>query len=487
MGTIHKVLDRALLRSVASKRLIPNQEDGSARDRFVAEAQITSQLEHPHIVPVHDLGTDEAGQPHFTMKLVRGETLARLMRTAAYDVTSEQGVRPFLYVLLKVCDAVSYAHSRRVVHRDLKPDNIMVGDHGQVYVMDWGVALPLAGEAEAAGDEDVVRLTDQVTLASARCEGMVIGTPGYMAPEQAWGRTAEIDERTDVFLLGGILYEALTRHPPHQAVFTDEGLELARNVPVPPPETVAAGHRSLPPALCRVAMRALAPDKADRYRSVGEMKQDLETYLRGGTWFGVQEFSAGALIIRQGDDADAAYIISRGQCEAVLDRDGSTVSLRRMGPGEVFGEAGIFTSKPRTASVLAVTDVEAVVVTRDQLEDELRLGSWTGAFVRTLAHRFRELDAQLSQAQERFCSDEIVLRVVEHVAVTGVPAAQGGREASWRACLDQLVSSGLYAAGQVERALAGAPHLRVDAARDVVTLTCRGCAPQPPGKPSGRP
>ena len=466
MAAIHKVLDRELVRHVARKRLVADADSPGARARFLAEAQITSQLEHPNIVPVHDVGVDEHGDVCFTMKLVKGLTLSQLMRTPDYDVASEQGVNRFLGVLVKVCDAVSFAHSRHVVHRDLKPDNVMVGDHGQVYVLDWGLAMLQADGDTVALDEEAVRLGGEALHGEAPSEGTVIGTLAYMAPEQAQGRSRDVDARTDVFLLGGILYEALTRRSPHQPVFVNEALDIARACEVAPPEQVVPRHRSLPPGLCRIAMKALQKQREDRYQTVQAFKQDLETFLRGGSWFGVREFEAGCLLIREGDEADAAYVITKGECDVFCTRDGRRVDLRRMGPGEVFGEAGIFTSKPRSASVVAVTEVETVVVTRECLEDGLRMDSWSGAFVRTLAHRFRELDGLLSATQERLSDSEVLVRVFDHVAFHGVPGPGNTRAAAWRS----LQASLGCPPEQVARVLAASPRLRVDVEGDRVTV-----------------
>ena len=195
MGRIHPATDRNLLRHVAMKRLAPAfAREPFYRDGFVAEAQITGQLEHPNIVPVHELSIDEKGVPYFTMKLVQGVSLAAWLRDPSRPVGSTERLEHGIEILLKVCDAVAYAHHRGVIHRDIKPENIMVAEFGQVYLMDWGLARllktrPASGQAaqmEASGP---------------------VGTPGYMAPEQARGNPADMDERSDVFGLGAVLYE----------------------------------------------------------------------------------------------------------------------------------------------------------------------------------------------------------------------------------------------------------------------------------------
>jgi serine/threonine-protein kinase len=389
MGRIMRVDDRRLRREVAAKVLASATGAGEARLRFVEEAQITGQLEHPNIPPVHDLWLDERGELCFTMKLVRGRTLTQILAERSPAERTDRELEDLLRILLKVCDAVSYAHSRGVVHRDLKPDNVMVGSHGQVYVMDWGCALILGG----AGGDAVSVERDPATQPIDK-PGDVVGTISYLAPEQARALASRINERTDVYQLGGVLYEILTRRPPHPAREFLKCVKQAQANDVEAPQDVVAPAR-LPPALCRVATRALSTAPEDRFASVADFKRDLEQVMRGGWWFTTQQYPAGALVIREGEPADSAYIISAGTCEAFHEVDGKRVALRRMGTGDTFGETAIFTSRPRTASVVAVEPLTVVVVTREALGRALAGDWWLGMFVRSLAERFRDVDGQL--------------------------------------------------------------------------------------------
>jgi serine/threonine-protein kinase len=297
-------------------------------------------------------------------------------------------------VFLRVCDAVAFAHSRGVIHRDLKPANIMVGSHGQVYVMDWGVAML----REAPRPSDGAKLPRVQGSGDTLPEafGSTTGTPVYMAPEQARGAVSEIDERTDVYGLGGILYQLLTQRAPHEASTVEEALQLARHGEIPAPADVIA-DATLPPFLCRIATKALASQRQNRYASVDELKRDVEAFLRGGGWFAQHRFAAGTPIVTEGDDADAAYIITQGQCELHKFVDGESRMVRLLGPGDVFGETAIFSASTRTATVIARNEVMALVVTRAALERELDRSDWLRAFVRALAERFVELDRQVSR------------------------------------------------------------------------------------------
>lgn len=391
MSQIRTVFDRVILREVAMKVLAPDRTFEELA-RFVEEAQITGQLDHPNIVPVHDLEADESGLPtRFTMKLVRGVTLFERLRECEGRDLGAHEIEELLGIILKVCDALSFAHSRGVLHRDLKPSNIMIGSHGQVYVMDWGIALLRDG---ARPSESSAAALQRAAETLREAPGTLSGTPSYMAPEQAKGLTHALDERTDVYGLGGLLYHVLTGRPPHDGESADDDLRLARRGEVPEPSLVAKS-RHLPPLLCRIAMKALAPEPSERHQSVAELKGELEAFLRGGGWFVQKRFAPGAVIVREGDDADAAYIVTKGQCELSRMVDGERRFVRLLGAGDVFGETAIFGSSKRTATISAQSEVVALEVTRDALERELDRSLWLRAFVEAVAERFVELDRAL--------------------------------------------------------------------------------------------
>ena len=427
MASVRRAVDKQIGRSLAMKVFAPaGPHPDEAALRFVQEGQINGQLDHPNIVPVHQLAFDDSGRPaFFTMKLVRGRPLGGLVDERNLASPSERELERLLRILLQVCDAVSFAHSRGVVHLDLKPDNVMVGTHGQVYVMDWGCARVLG----AATDDDSQAL--RVTARPRPREGSVLGTFAYMAPEQALGRVRELDGRTDVFALGAILYRLLTKRPPYQGATYREVLKLAQKGAVrPPAEVVPAGAR-VSAELARIAMKALAADMGSRHATVDDLKGDLEAFLRGGSWLAQRTYPAGAVVAREGEPGDEAFIVTRGRCEAVKEEAGRVVTLREMGPGAVFGEAALVTSQPRTATLVAREDLTVLVVSRQALEDELCLDSWSGVFVRALAERFRDLDHQLDQARRDARDARLVQWVRERVLSSGRPAGPGRWEASW--------------------------------------------------------
>jgi eukaryotic-like serine/threonine-protein kinase len=282
MGRIVTATDANIDRVVAMKLLIRGSEEQLGLQlRFTEEAQITGQLQHPNIVPVYDLGTHTDGQLYFTMKLVSGRTLRDILRKLRRrdEATAESFSRVrLLNAFQQVCMGIAYAHSRGVVHRDLKPSNIMFGDFGEVLVMDWGLAKIL-GTKMGSTEEKVTSHREQLSRWATR-HGEVIGTPGYMPPELALGQLDEVDERSDVYSLGSILYELLTLRAPYTGRDARTILrKMLRERVVPPRER--APERDIPVELEQVCMRCLAKDLQHRYGSVLELHAEVQRFLDG--------------------------------------------------------------------------------------------------------------------------------------------------------------------------------------------------------------
>jgi tRNA A-37 threonylcarbamoyl transferase component Bud32 len=390
MGAVYRVKDRNLLREAAMKVLNPSL---AARTRylhrFLGEAQIQAQLEHPNILPVHELALDSEGTSYFTMRFVKGRTLAAWIReaSAARSLATQQ--RDMLSAFVRICDAVAFAHSRGVIHCDIKPENIIVEDFGAVYLMDWGLArlVGRSGSGKAA-----VAVSPEVW--SAVTSSGVIGTPAFMSPEQARGEADRLDERTDVYGLGAVLHAIITGRAPHAAPDADAIVARAKLGRVDLPRT-GADDLPLPSGIRAVLSKALAPEPAGRYVDPTSLKADVERFLRGGLAFPARRYPAGARIVTEGEMGDAAFVIEDGLCTAFKTVQGQRRTLRQMGPGAVFGETAVLSPGTRTASVEATTDAVVRVVTREALEEGVGLGSVFGSFVVALAERFRELDQQL--------------------------------------------------------------------------------------------
>jgi serine/threonine-protein kinase len=285
MGTVLKAFDGDLRRWVAMKVVRPEVARSKEHlGRFIEEAQICGQLEHPNIPPVHEMGVDQQSHVYFTMKLVKGRTLHEIARDLSLgrpEVRREFTPIRLAQIVQQAAMGVHYANVRGVVHRDLKPENIMVGDYGEVLVMDWGLA-------KVIGEESSVQLFGEDLVMTARTEsglhtlaGVVQGTPSYMSPEQARGQLDRIDARTDVFGLGAVLYELLCYQPPYRGRTVQEILDLARTGTPPPPSRVAPKRTFIPADLEAICVKALAAEREDRYADAREFQQDLQSYIEG--------------------------------------------------------------------------------------------------------------------------------------------------------------------------------------------------------------
>jgi len=292
MGRIVAVEDRFLGRVVARKELLPGPGGtppvAPAAGRFLREARITARLDHPNIVPIHEIGRRSDGTLYYTMKRVRGSSLTEVIQTCQ---TLEQRLA-LLPHFVDLCNAIAYAHSQGVLHRDIKPQNVMVGAFGETLVLDWGLARVDSDDPElptSRSDRTLQQLAVGMTMA-----GSVMGTPAYMSPEQASGHQDKIDERSDVWSLGMVLYEIIAGRTPFEGLATTAVIAKVVEGEVKPIQEVEPG---VPRDLAAAVSKALAPNRDDRYAGASDLLDDVESWRTGGL-VGAHSYSSKEQLVR---------------------------------------------------------------------------------------------------------------------------------------------------------------------------------------------
>jgi CRP-like cAMP-binding protein len=232
-----------------------------------------------------------------------------------------------------------------------------------------------------------------------------------------------------VFSLGALLYRILSGQPPYLADAVEDLLRLAEQAAIPYPQTLRP-ELSMPQRLCDIAMQALAADPDDRYATVDALVSEVQAFLHGDGRFHQEQFEAGALVIREGDSGDAAYVVGEGRCVAFKMVDGVRRNLREMGPGDVFGETAILTEGRRTASVEALEPLVVTVVTRQSLEQEIGQCHWMGRVVRSLAERFRDVDERHTLVRTMLDESKLTLEIMRYLALNAT-GTKKRRAAPW--------------------------------------------------------
>ncbi len=418
MGAIYKVFDQDLKRISVLKIVLPGVlADTFLFRRFIEEARITGKLEHPNIIPVHDLGILEDNRLFFSMKFVEGESLSSILkkiRDRREKYLVEYNRFRLLTIFRKVCDAIAFAHSKNFIHRDIKPDNIMVGPYGEALLMDWGLARSVDKNDEDHTDDDESGESnnyegdvDGDDIMKTRY-GVVKGTPAYMSPEQAKGLVVEIDHRSDIYLLGATLYAIATLNVPFVGNDIYEILANAENGNFIPPAR-RAPELEIPLELCRIIEKAMAYEKEDRYQTVEELSHDLDDLMSGNIGSIKKIFSAGEYLMREGEEGHEAYVILTGRVEVTTMVRGKQLKLIDLTKGDVIGEMALILQAPRTATVKATEYTEVVLITDDTMKQGLgQLPPWMGKVIDSLAERLRVANANMHPLSTADCNYHVL-------------------------------------------------------------------------------
>lgn len=477
MGAILAAKEATIERTVAMKVML----DASSPDdlvRFVAEAKVTGQLEHPNIVPVHELGVDENDQVFYTMKFVRGITLRKVLESLAEEdeaTVQKYPLGALLTIFQKVCDAIAFAHSKGVIHRDLKPENIMLGDYGEVLVMDWGLGKVLGqtGGNASVNDEAARELIRALPAGTATMTGSIMGTPQYMAPEQARGEVETLDARADIYALGAILFHLLALRP---SVEGSEVMAIVERVAEGriEPLDMKAKHPHLPsgrvPAsLAAVVHKAMALDPARRYGDVRSLQAEIEAYQNGfatsaekaSTWTQIKllvkrhkaaSIGLAAVLIVGGTLGTKALVEGRRAEREALRANRTLSELKKTAPTLL---ALAQTESASQRFDVALTKVEAALL----LDPTLLPAYWERAWILLGQQRWGEAADAVQLAGERDTSsrDAGTLRQ----AIEQLAAAPGEAE-RWSSEAARVIFERLNAEGATGPVFTFASKMKVD-------------------------
>jgi serine/threonine-protein kinase len=394
-GHVTRHFDTHLNRTVALKTLNAESQHQARRLRsLINEARLISYIDHPGVVSIYDAFVNENDEFCYTMKVIEGEDLGTiLMRQGDDALTLPQS----LQIFTRICETLAFVHDKGVIHLDLKPNNVMVGEYGQVMVVDWGNARlydPSAYSAYLGKHGSEWKASDLEEV-----ENFVSGTPPFMSPEQTKKSRNELMPSSDIFSAGVLLYQILTNRYPFSIQSIKKFLDQLHNADPPPPHKL---RPNVPRRLSQICCKMLEKNIDERYQTFREVLQDLEDFSNSGQAFATQRYNSGEVIFYQGDEGDYAFQIVSGLIEITAEVDGERRFLATLGEGQIVGELAIFNKQPRTATATALVPSIIKIMTKRDIEQELeKLSPWVGRVIAGLSGKFVNLNSRYLQLEAR--------------------------------------------------------------------------------------
>ena len=383
---VFNCFDTSLNRIVAIKQLRQEYlKDDLKKKMFLNETKLISYLDHPGVVTLYDTFISKEGLPSYTMKINKGFTL----REELASKTRGQ----MLAIFIKLCETLAYAHDKGVIHLDLNPDNIMLGQYGEVVITDWGNAILYNDRPYM---EYLKLIRDTPAPPFDIMSNHLTENSAYLSPEQITGDKESLSPSTDIFLMGVILFEMITGRRPFEAKSEEELHKKILNDRAPLLNEVQS---DLPNMLSLICAKMLEKDPYSRYHSFHDILIDIDRLQNSGQAFSTMKFNAGDIIINEGDPGTFAFIVLKGSVEISRFINGERKILARLGRNEIVGELAIFTKEPRTATVTAFENGTVIrVMDYESVEQEMqKLSPWVQNMITGLSRRFMKLNDFLVQ------------------------------------------------------------------------------------------
>lgn len=398
LAKVSSSFDNYLNRAIAVKELKEeNFSDPDLLKAFITEARLISYLEHPGVVTVYDTHLTDAQEMRYTMQLVDGQTLAEFLEYHLQPgVVNENYLFDVLSIFTKLCETLAYVHDKGVIHLDLKTENIMLGQYGEVKIMDWGNASLY--DASLYQDE-IRKFLGEDSEASEPLETgeAIVGTPLYMSPEQTQSR-GELGPTSDIFSMGVVVYELLTGQRPFAAQTIEEIVERVRTYDPPPVHEL---NPDIPLRLSAICQKMMQKAPGDRHQSAHELLEDIQAAQTSGQAFPIWEIPAGQAIFKEGDPGDFTVRIKTGRVEISKKDEGTRKVLAELGPGDVLGELAVFSNNPRTATAITLEDTEVYIMRGTEVAAEMeKLSPWVSHMINALSDRFDTLNKRVIELEK---------------------------------------------------------------------------------------